>query len=63
MPIDPVLKAIVCCPKCKGALTLEARDAAFVCIACKLRYPVQDGVPNFLIHEAEAMSQPEESTL
>lgn len=50
------LLAILRCPKCRGALT-ESQEpsgpAALLCPACRLRYTVEDGIPNMLIEEAK----------
>jgi uncharacterized protein YbaR (Trm112 family) len=41
------------CPSCKGELEYAAEPEALVCLPCRLRYPVQDGIPVMLIEEAE----------
>ena len=56
MALDKQLLEILRCPKCKGTLELEVKEdeeTGFVCLACKLLYPIIDGIPNFLISEAE----------
>jgi uncharacterized protein YbaR (Trm112 family) len=35
--------ALLVCPRCRGELA--ARDAGLVCGACRLLYPIVDGVP------------------
>ncbi len=57
MPLDPELKKMLRCPKCKSVLILEDQEAAFRCPACKLRYVVENGVPNFLIAEAKPVQE------
>jgi uncharacterized protein YbaR (Trm112 family) len=52
MPLPKDLLELVACPKCKGKLALEADESGFLCQACKLRFAVVDGVPNFLIEDA-----------
>ena len=52
MPVDEELKKIVACPKCKGRLVYDEKLDAFDCNACKLRFAVEDDIPNFLIDEA-----------
>jgi len=52
MTLDPKLLAILVCPKCKGALSHREADQALDCPACRLRYPVRDGIPVMLIDEA-----------
>ena len=51
MNLDKELLEILRCPKCKGELELE--EAAFTCGKCQLRYRVVDGIPNFIIDEAD----------
>jgi uncharacterized protein YbaR (Trm112 family) len=55
MPLPKDLLELVACPKCKGKVALEPDEGAFVCQACKLRYAVVDGVPNFLIEDAKPL--------
>jgi hypothetical protein len=50
--IDKELIDILCCPACKGDLTLI--DKKIVCKKCKKKYPVKDGLPVILIDEAES---------
>jgi hypothetical protein len=55
MPISRELIEIVACPKCKGTVKLKDDESGFVCAACKLLYPVVDGIPNFLVEEAQPL--------
>lgn len=56
MPLDKDLLEILRCPKCKGELeVIQENKAAFDCKQCKLRFPVVDGIPNFIIAEAEPL--------
>jgi hypothetical protein len=50
MPLPRELVEILACPKCKGPLQEDTRG--FVCAACRLLYPVEDDIPNFLVDEA-----------
>lgn len=52
MTVPPQLLAILVCPKCKGELEYREADAVLLCHACRLRYPVKDGIPIMLIDEA-----------
>ncbi len=52
MSVSPQLLAILVCPKCKGDLEYRGAESSLVCHACKLRYPVRDGIPIMLIDEA-----------
>jgi len=54
MNIDGELLAILVCPKCRSAVTLDEAASELVCTAreCGLAYPVRDGIPIMLIDEA-----------
>jgi uncharacterized protein YbaR (Trm112 family) len=55
MPVSEELLSILVCPKCKGPLKPTADGSALDCTACKLRYPIEDGIPVLLIAEAEPL--------
>ena len=50
------LMDILCCPLCKGDLTLhveeenekEILEGELRCAACSVEYPIQEGIPNLL---------------
>jgi len=50
------LMDILCCPVCKGELTLtvenenekEILEGGLLCSACGVTYPIHDGIPNLL---------------
>jgi uncharacterized protein YbaR (Trm112 family) len=50
LPIQ--LLEILVCPKCRGPLEYREAEPALVCHACRLRYPVRDGIPIMLIDES-----------
>ena len=51
--MDPELLAILACPKCRASLRHDAPAAELVCTGeCGLAYPIRDGIPVLLIHEA-----------
>jgi len=52
MTLPQELLTILVCPKCKGDLQHRPEEPSLVCPACKLRYPVRDGIPIMLIAEA-----------
>ena len=52
-PISDQLLAILVCPQCRQDLEYDRAAARFTCHRCGLRYAIVDGVPNFLIEEAE----------
>ena len=49
MTLAPELLQILVCPKCKGELE------SLVCHACRLIYPVEDGIPIMLVDEAKPL--------
>ena len=48
--IKKELLDILACPACKQDVVLK--DDKIVCIGCKRKYPVRDGIPVMLIDEA-----------
>jgi uncharacterized protein YbaR (Trm112 family) len=53
--LAPELLEILVCPKCKGDLEYRTQPESLVCHACRLVYPVEDGIPIMLIDEAKAL--------
>ena len=54
MPLAPELLSILRCPRCKGQLCVtDGERPTLDCAACRLRYPVRDGIPIMLIEEAK----------
>lgn len=49
--IDPELLEILACPACHGRL--EFQQQRLVCLTCRRRYPIEDGIPILLVEEAE----------
>lgn len=56
MALSEELLAILACPQCKGGLHYEQELPALTCNACRLRYPVREGIPVMLVDEAEKLS-------
>jgi len=54
--IDPELLAILVCPKCEAELEVrraqDGEEISLDCAACRLSYPVEDGIPVMLAEEA-----------
>jgi uncharacterized protein YbaR (Trm112 family) len=46
--IQPWLAEILVCPRCRGKLRAQPDGGAFVCAACRVLYPVEDGIPQML---------------
>jgi uncharacterized protein len=55
MALSEELLAILACPACKGALAADG-EQALLCGACRLRFPVRDGIAVLLVEEAEQIS-------
>ena len=55
MSLDERLLDILVCPKCKGDLDYRAAEGELVCHSCRLRYPIEDGIPVMLIDEARPL--------
>lgn len=53
------LLEILVCPVCKGTLRLEKAAQELICRADKLAFPIRDGVPIMLEHEARDLNVPE----
>lgn len=52
MSLNKELLDILVCPHCKGALTLTQKEDGLICNACKLHYPIKEGIPVMLVDEA-----------
>mgnify|MGYP001174182658 FL=1 len=57
--MDARLLEILVCPVCKGPLDYRKAKQELVCKACKLAYPVRDGIPVMLEEEARQLSHEE----
>lgn len=56
MPIDPELKEILACPQCKGELEFHEERDEIHCLACRLVYAIDDGIPVMLVEEAKPLA-------
>ena len=53
MTLDPELRALLVCPRCKGELEYRtAPSESLACRTCRLVYAVEDDIPVLLIDEA-----------
>jgi LSD1 subclass zinc finger protein len=53
--LAPDLLTILVCSQCKGDLAYDAGAGTLTCAACRLRYRIEDGIPNMLVDEAEKL--------
>lgn len=51
MSVSKELLEILACPKCKGEL--KERNRKLICNSCRLKFDIEDDIPNMLIEEAE----------
>lgn len=57
MALSSELLKILACPRCKGEVLLRENEDGLVCNACRLVYPVRDGIPVMLADEAEKIGE------
>ena len=55
--MEKKLLDILICPVCKQALEENKDNDSLLCYACKLVFPVRDGIPVMLADEAEPLSK------
>ena len=53
--LAPELKEILACPRCKGELEFREAEAEIRCLACRLAFRIDDGIPVMLIEEAKTI--------
>ncbi len=53
MTIPSVIRELLACPRCHGALIDAEAGKALDCPACDVRYPVRDGIPVLLRDQAQ----------
>lgn len=54
-PLAPELKEILACPRCKGELEFHEPEAEIHCLACRLAFRIDDGIPVMLLDEARPL--------
>lgn len=57
--VDEKTLAILACPLCKGKLLWIAEQQELVCRGDRLAYPVKQGIPMLLSHEARELTSVE----
>jgi uncharacterized protein YbaR (Trm112 family) len=53
--LDPDLKAILACPRCRGELEFHEEHDEILCRRCRLSYPIVDGIPDMLLEDARPL--------
>jgi len=51
--IDQKLLEILACPVCKVDIEYDEPNQKLICVKCKRKYPIRDGIPVMLESEAE----------
>ena len=57
--MDTKLLEILVCPICKGHLLYQGKEDALICRFDKLSFPIRDGIPIMLEHEATKLEASE----
>lgn len=55
MSLPEILKQLLVCPKCKGALRVLEAQHEIHCEACRLVFAIEDDVPNLLLSDARPL--------
>jgi len=53
--LAPELKEILACPRCKGELEFREAESEIRCLACRLAFRIDDGIPVMLLDEAKPL--------
>ena len=57
--MDPKLLDILVCPLCKSPLRYDKSEQRLVCVAEKIYFPIQDGIPVMLPEAAQPLTDAE----
>ncbi|MBS9434483.1 hypothetical protein CE143_08425 [Photorhabdus luminescens] len=58
--MDHRLLEIIACPVCNGKLSYDKENCELICKLDRLAFPVRDGIPVLLDHEARELPLDEE---
>lgn len=53
--LSPELLDVLVCPLCKGKVEASSDRSEIVCKACRLAYPVREGIPVMLADRARRL--------
>lgn len=48
------LMDILACPKCKGEVNVDRESEEITCNDCRLKFAIEDDIPNMLLEDAES---------
>ena len=54
MALNAELLEILACPVCKGDLEYQPEEEQLICSACRLKFKIQDDIPDMLPEDAES---------
>lgn len=63
MSVDRKTLNLLVCPVCKGRLVQSRKGDELVCLACRLAFPIRNGIPVMLEEEARRISLEEHDAL
>jgi uncharacterized protein YbaR (Trm112 family) len=52
--LNETLLEYLACPRCKGELEYDRDHARLICHACRLRFTIEDDIPNMILEDAES---------
>jgi len=52
-PLESWLLDLLVCPRCKERVTLAEGGEALRCARCRVRYPIEDGIPQMVSEAAQ----------
>ncbi|MBM4116750.1 Trm112 family protein [bacterium] len=55
MEFDRELLEILACPRCRQGLSYRPESAGLACEACRVLYPIVDGIPDLLPESARSL--------
>jgi uncharacterized protein YbaR (Trm112 family) len=58
MALSPDLREVLACPRCKGALQFHEERGEIHCLACRLAFRIDGGIPVMLLEEARSLDAP-----
>ncbi len=58
--MDKSLLEILACPSCKSSVIYKKEKQILICPACRLAFPIRDGIPVMLETEATHLTEDED---
>lgn len=61
--MDKNLLEILVCPLCKSSLVYHKKEKELICKADRMAFPIRDGIPIMLEHEARLLTLAEKDLM